>query len=593
LKVFCKNTGGTGLFYRRILLVSFFLGLGVLICGKGVGQKKETVSLDSPSCSDVLQIFSWSRNNHGFTQSSLNDPEFAKRVAVLFSEKLDPNYVLFLESEVQALSKTVSKRWSSLVQKKDCGVFKNWFNQTLTSAKNRLDSQVVSKSKSVRKGSPAKYHSFASDPQELALRQKAFLESVPYDAREILFPEELEPQTVLAKAMLGALDPYSTYFSESEFSDFYEELSGKSAGVGITVEKSPIGLEITEVVAQSPADLAGIKSGDEILEVDGKSLAHLGFRKSAQLLKGDDATELKLTIESKNGRAVKTLKRTTRVFEDKKVATVQIKKAGDKQIALVSVPSFYGRSGLGSEDECERSSAEDLKKQIESLQEAGKVDVLILDLRGNPGGYLEEAITMAGFFLGPKEVVGIKDREELRTLKADWTTSPIYNGPLIVWVDEETASAGEVLAAALKDHQRALLVGSPTTFGKGSVQKLIRLNDPFLNLKLEKNTGVIKLTTSAFFSPMGHSPANGGVKTHISLADKSSKSVAQEIKPQSLKTKDLEPLMDSAQLKEINEKESEFQNLVARIQNRQRDTDKEAVTQVFEIADQVLDPKTF
>jgi carboxyl-terminal processing protease len=155
------------------------------------------------------------------------------------------------------------------------------------------------------------------------------------------------------------------------------------------------------------------------------------------------------------------------------------------------------------------------------------------------------------------------------------------------------ASAGEVLAAALKDHQRALLVGSPTTFGKGSVQKLIRLNDPFLNLKLEKNTGVIKLTTSAFFSPMGHSPANGGVKTHISLADKSTKSAAQEVKPQSLKTKDLEPLMDSSQLRELNEKESEFQSLVARIQSRESDKDKTEISQVFEIADQVLELKAF
>lgn len=208
-----------------------------------------------------------------------------------------------------------------------------------------MDSQIVSKSKSVRKASPAKYPSFASDPQELALRQKAFLESVPYDAREILFPEELEPQTVLAKSMLGALDPYSTYFSESEFSDFYEELSGKSAGVGITVEKSPIGLEITEVIAQSPADLAGIKSGDEILEVDGKSLAQLSFRQSAQLLKGDDATELKLTIESKNERAVKTLKRTTRVFEDKKVATVQIKKLAINRLHSFRSLVFTGEVG--------------------------------------------------------------------------------------------------------------------------------------------------------------------------------------------------------------------------------------------------------
>ncbi|NBX77632.1 MAG: PDZ domain-containing protein [Proteobacteria bacterium] len=581
------------MFCRRILLGSLFIGLGVLFSGQGSGQKKESVFGEAPSCSDVIQIFSWSRKNHGLTEPSLRDPGFAKKVAALFAEKADPHYILFLETEVNQLSQKVSKRWNSFVQKNECGVFTSWFDETLAMAKKRLDSRNALKPKSASTPAPVKYHSFAATPQELAQRQKAFLESVPYEAKEILFPDDLDSKTILVKALLGALDPYSTYFSESEFSDFYEELSGKSAGVGITVEKSFKGLQITEVTAKSPAFLAGIKSGDQIVEVDGKSLSELSFKQAAQLLKGEDETELELTLENQNGRSVKTLKRTTQVFEDKKVATLQVKKEHDKQIALISVPSFYGRGGLGSENENERSSAEDLRNQIETLQEKGNLNALILDLRGNPGGYLEEAITMAGFFLGPKAVVGIKDREELRTLKADWTEKPIYTGSLIVWVDEETASAGEVLAAALKDHQRAILVGSPTTFGKGSVQKLIRLNDPFLNLKLEKNTGVIKLTTSAFFSPLGHSPVNGGVKTHIALTEKSPQSVAHEMKPQGLKTKDLEPLMDSSQLKEINDKASEIQSLVARIQNSERDEESAMVTQVFEIADQVLELKTF
>jgi len=577
----------------RILLVPLLIGFGFLFSGPGAGQKKENVSWGSPSCSDVVQIFSWSQKNHGFSKSSLNDPALAKKVAVLFSEKLDPNYVLFLETEVQELTQKVTKTWPLLVEKKNCGVFRSWFNQTFTVAKKRFQSKVGLKSKPAQKAPSVTYHSFALTPEELVHRQSQFLQSLSFDASEILFPEELDPQIILAKSMLGALDPYSTYFSDDEFSDFYEELSGKAAGVGITVEKSPEGLEITEVTPHSPASSAGIKSGDEIVEVDGKVLSQLSFRRATQLLKGDDQTEVELTLQNQKGRFVKTLQRTTQIFEDKKVALIKVQKESGKRIALISIPSFYGRAGLGSEDDKERSSAEDLKNQIETLQQNGNVDVLILDLRGNPGGYLEEAIAMAGFFLGPKAVVGIKDREELRTLKADWTSKPIYNGSLIVWVNEETASAGEVLAAALKDHQRAILVGSPTTFGKGSVQKLIKLNDPFLNLKLEKNTGVIKLTTSAFFSPMGHSPANGGVKTHIQLTDKSTKTLPNEFKPQALKIRDLEPLMDSSQLKEINDKESDFKNLVVRIQKPEGTREETAVNQVFQIADQVLKLKTF
>lgn len=606
-----KKQGAYGLVFNRILLAITAISLGILLSGLGSKSKVTSLRNDTPTCSDIIKIFEWSRKNHGFADTELKEPSLPKKVAVLFSEKLDPHYVLFTSSEINQLSQQVVGNWKSLLEQSNCSVFQSWFQRYFKSARRRIDLKasnwLKSKSSTSRsnpsKASSVKYHAFSADLKDLGQRQEAFFENIFSDKEktlffkdylnDVLFPTPLDTETALAKAMLGVLDSYSTYFSDSEFSDFYEELSGKSAGVGITVEKSPKGLKITEVASKSPAELAGIKSGDQITEVDGKSLGKLGFRECTQLLKGEDQTEIQLKVESKNGETNKKLRRTTQVFEDKRVALEKIEKRLGKKIAMVSIPSFYGRGGMGGENGEERSSSEDLRSELEKLERQGPLSALILDLRGNPGGYLEEAISMAGFFLGPKAVVGVKDKEELRALKADSVTEPLYTGPLVVWVDEETASAGEVLAAALKDYQRAILVGTPNTFGKGSVQKLIRLNDPFLNLKLDKETGVLKLTTSLFFSPLGHSPANHGVEAHISLPSMIKKTEEGQRKTKQIKIEDVEPLLSVSELEQINEKKMDFQQALTQLKEQELNESQPVTTQVFGIADQLAEINSF
>lgn len=596
---------------NRILLGTTAMGLAFLLSGVGFKENRVAHQEKIPTCSDVVQIFSWGQKNHGLVRSQSFDSDVAKRVARLFSEKLDPNFILFTGSEVQELIEQATKKWKLLIQEKNCGVFRSWFQQYFEPAKTRLylktatwlKSKSWPKEKKHLKAVSVKYRTFSHDLGELGQRQERFLEanvlareqSVAYREylNDILFPMPIDSQTTLAKAMLGALDPYSTYFSETEFSDFYEELSGKTAGIGITVEKSPKGLRIVEVAPKSPAEKAAIKSGDQILEVDGTNLAKLSFRDCAQLLKGEDQTEILLTVENENGKADKNLKRTTQVFEDKKVTTMKVETRAGKKMALVSIPSFYGRGGLGAENSEEKSSSEDLRAELDKLQEKEPLDALILDLRGNPGGYLEEAIAMAGFFLGPKPVVGVKDRKEIRTLKAEGVSDPIYTGPLIVWVDGETASAGEVLAAALKDYQRAVLVGSSSTFGKGSVQKLIRLNDPFLDLKLESGTGVIKLTTSLFFSPLGHSPANRGVRTHISLENDSNASEKKETSKPAMKVEDVSPILGESEVEELHKNESDFKTIIESIKAQDSNEHPAEMASVFEIANQVIRIKAF
>jgi carboxyl-terminal processing protease len=268
---------------------------------------------------------------------------------------------------------------------------------------------------------------------------------------------------------------------------------------------------------------------------------------------------ISLTLISKGEQKDISLTRTARVFSDKRVSTEVITSKDSKKIAMVNVPSFYGRGGMNGLNNAEQSSSEDLESQITKINQKPSIDAVVLDLRGNPGGYLEEAVQMAGMFLGKQTVVGVKDQEAIQKMESEENLSPLFKGPLIVWVDEETASAGEVLAAALKDYQRALLVGTPSTYGKGSVQKLFQIDDPFLNLGIQSADGVIKLTTSLFYSPLGHSPANGGVSTHLALV------ASKDVNENKMKVNDIEPRLDDSELEKLKKTEPEFQKVIDQI----------------------------
>ena len=211
----------------------------------------------------------------------------------------------------------------------------------------------------------------------------------------------------------------------------------------------------------------------------------------------------------------------------------------------------------------------------------------MIDLRGNPGGYLEEAVAIAGFFLGSRPIVGVKDNSELRILKSELNVTPIYTGPLLVAIDEETASAGEVLASVLKDYQRAILVGAAASFGKGSVQKLFQLDDPFLDLKVNEKTGVMKLTTSVFFSPLGHSPSNGGVTSHVVLSRATPKKASPSFY-KNQKVVEEQPLLDPREIERIRKQEESLNSKIAQIEV---ETESGSITnnQILKVSDQVVD----
>jgi C-terminal peptidase prc len=559
---------------NRLIKVSFVsivlvIALGLGLTGYASRLNKANISNASDStdynaplvCQKIYDIGQWSWKRYGGARNvDLKSSEFAVQIAQTFIEKLDPLRLVFTDSFVEGFKKGGPAAWQKVVSRQSCDYFDALLKNEYVKSKKeffsrleKLNSSGLSPTVPLKTSGEIellatklpKFVGFAKDEPELSQRLALYVEKLnknldpnllkayKNDRVKILsdsfdqamFAELPHLTNLLAKSMLGALDPYSTFFSTLEFEEFYHELAGGTSGIGVKVRKVPSGLLIEKVTKESPAARSKkVFSGDVITALNGISLEGLTLEDGKKLLKGKENTPVEIKILSvKNDRSTTlNLKREVFTFEDARITKhlLKPKKNSNAVVAVIEIPSFYGRGGMDPLHE-DRSSSEDLKKVIdEILLTDEKPRAIVLDLRGNPGGFLEEAVSMAGFFIGNRPVVGVVENNTRRVL-VDERKEPLYTGSLVVLQDEGTASASEVLAGALKDHGRAIIVGSEHSFGKGSVQRLFHLNDEiaFFSAGTEPTHGVVKLTTSIFYSPLGHSPAAGGVKSQITLPE--------------------------------------------------------------------------
>ncbi len=462
-------------------------------------------------------------------------------------EIMDPYRVLFLQKEVHRGVRVAQENWAAFSDEHDCSWFASFLQPLWNQANARLDAEIRKQTTQFGQVRLAQLKElnlqrpmhFALNEKEWTARvatygvqilkaaddklMKAFhgdrAKYVQFTLEELAVPSFIEPETLLTKAYLSANDPFSTFFSASEFNDFAQELAGETTGIGIQAVRTPEGLWIQKVLPNTPAAKV-LKESDTITQIDGVKIASLSGVMSRRLLTGKQGTPLQIIFCRASKCQPAGLTREKFTPEESKIE-YELRDAGHgEKVAVISIPSFYGRS---SESPSERSSADDLeailhelllKQQSRQLRLSG----VVLDMRGNPGGYLEEAIQMASLFLGTKPVVGLREPKKSRI---HWGTKheALYTGPLVALVDRLSASAAEVLAGALKDHKRAVLIGSDRTYGKGTVQKLIPLSEVALPGGATRvfEGAAIKLTTSVFYSPKGHTPASRGVKTDITL----------------------------------------------------------------------------
>ncbi|NLQ17492.1 S41 family peptidase [Marinomonas sp. M1K-6] len=301
------------------------------------------------------------------------------------------------------------------------------------------------------------------------------------------YVETLSDEDILNKALKGmvsGLDPHSEYFTKTELVDFNELTSGNYAGIGVEVEMKDNRLTIVTPVDGSAAAEAGILPGDVIIRIDNTLITNLGMQDIVTLMRGDIGTKVTLDIE-RNGE-IKQYELTRRLVEDESVSVKWL----DDGIAYFRISQFQGDSG------------EELNQAIETLKQEKEIRGVVLDLRNNPGGVLQSAVVVVDTFIDKGIIVYTDGRHEMSKsqFEASGKRTLLRDVPLVVLVNDGSASASEIVAGALQDHQRAVILGTET-FGKGSVQTVVPLS----------NGDAVKLTTALYYTPNGRSIQAQGI----------------------------------------------------------------------------------
>jgi len=307
------------------------------------------------------------------------------------------------------------------------------------------------------------------------------------------YVEEVTDKKLIESAingMLSALDPHSSYLDEKSFKYMTEQTKGKFGGLGIEVTMEAGVVKVVSPIDGNPAHRAGIKSGDYITAIDGQQVMGMTLDEAVNKMRGKLGTKVKLTIRRPNEKPFDVvLKR-----EEIKIQSVkdEIKSDG---VIYVRISSFNEDI-----DNMIVKSVSNARKKLKN-----KVKGLVLDLRNNPGGLLEQAIAVSDLFLEKGEIVSTRSRNEEDNIKYSAKPGDILNGlPIVVVINDGSASASEIVAGALQDHKRAVILGEKS-FGKGSVQTLFPL----------ANYGAMRLTTARYYTPSGRSIQAKGIEPDI------------------------------------------------------------------------------
>lgn len=338
------------------------------------------------------------------------------------------------------------------------------------------------------------------------------------------FTDDLERKdyfAVFLTTVVEEFDPHTNYFAPPDRDRFDLRMSGKLEGIGARLQKKNDYINVVEIISGGPAWRGEhIEVGDVILKVkqadEEEAVSVVGMRidDAVKLIKGPKGTNVTLTIKRVDGAIEEeTITRDVVELEETYAKSTLIEK-DDKKYGLINLPQFY----FDMQDYKKRNAATDVKEEVERLKKEG-VEGLILDLRDNGGGSLRTAVDIAGLFIKEGPVVQVASAGERKEVLKDRDESVTWDGPLVILVNELSASASEILAAAMQDYKRAIIIGSEQTYGKGTVQNLIDLNQ-WLRKNDMGDMGALKLTTQKFYRVNGGSTQLEGVKSDVVMPDR-------------------------------------------------------------------------
>ena len=338
------------------------------------------------------------------------------------------------------------------------------------------------------------FFSYSVNSAELDIYKKIDLFGEVLEKINKQYVDEIDQSEGMDSAINGllqSLDPYSSYMSPEIFQEMQTETSGEFGGLGIEVSMEAGVVKVITPIDDTPASKAGIKAGDYIVKIDNVQVQGKSLSEAVDLMRGLVGTDIELTVRRRGVKKALTFNITREIIEVQSVKSDLL----ENNIGYIRLTSFND------------NSSDQIKKKIKKLKENENLKGFILDLRNNPGGLLTQAIKISDFFLENGEIVSTKSRKKSENRKWFARKGDITDGKtLVVLINYGSASASEIVAGALKDHKRAIILGE-NSYGKGSVQSIIPL----------KNKGAIRLTVAKYYLPSGKSISEVGVSPDIEV----------------------------------------------------------------------------
>lgn len=510
----------------------------------------------------LIIVFSCLRQSQGLKQSEMRmiigqvlayhvqydalDDNLSRRIYANYIEALDYGKYYFYHSDVRAMSKhelffddyiarddyrAVYEIFALYKQRADEGmvIFNELINEEYDFTKDEsivVDRQQVQYARDRadmvdrwRKNIKLQLLNLVSSGKSVKEARQKLIKKYNIAKKRIDEIDDSRLLSIFLNSVTAALDPHTNYLSEEDYKDFKISMQLKLEGIGARL-KSEDGFTIIESIipggaADKLAKDQGLKSGDKIVAVaqdEGEfvDVIDMELKDVVNLIRGKKGTRVRLTIlrdaGGKTERLIVPIVREEISLDDSDAESyikVFNRDGKDYKVGYIKLPSFYADRERG------KSSSDDVEAHLEKLK-AEKVDVVILDLRGNGGGLLDEAINIAGLFIEKGPVVQVISKKYSPRVYSDEDPSIAYSGPLVVLVDNFSASASEILAGAIKDYKRGIIVGGSNTYGKGTVQTMFPLN---------RDTSAIKITINIFYQPGGTSNQLTGIAPDIYVPD--------------------------------------------------------------------------
>jgi carboxyl-terminal processing protease len=551
---------------KRLPIVVMFALTGSFLAFRSVGNI--THNTNPPGkYEQILKLVGEMMSQAHYSPQDINDA-FSKKVFKKFMGDLDPEKNMFLQSDVEAISRKYDSKIDDEIKGADVEfflaagkVFHQRMEEIAVVYKGVLekpfdfnvDEEVVFDAEKL------KYPTTDSERRERWRKKLKYLTLERYvellDIREknkgkdsfvVKTDEVLEKEArdkvkrlmdrtferfrfkfsdddkfnVFVNAITTTMDPHSEFFPPVDKRYFDEEMSGRFYGIGASLQYDDGNIKVSSILAGSPASKSGeLQPGDVIQKVaQGKEepvdLTGFVVTDAVKLIRGKKGTEVRLTVKRTDGTIKVISLVRDEIVQDETFARSAVVKNGNSKIGYIFLPEFYA----DFEHANGNRSYTDVAKEVMKLKEE-KVDGIVIDLRNNGGGSLYDVVQMAGLFIDEGPIVQVKDRDNKPSVLKDKDRSVLYTGPLAVMVNEFSASASEIFAAAIQDYGRGVVIGSTSTYGKGTVQRNIGL-DPETGFSMSNSElGTVKLTLQKFYRINGGSTQLRGVTSDIVLPD--------------------------------------------------------------------------